>query len=323
MNRPPGIEMAQVASVPADPSAASFLRFPAEIRNDIYRLLYDFSSPIFIYPSGNPWKNVRKKTPIPGISLLSSCRQIHHESASILYSENTFTLKFGSGYRSDYIAPYSSAIAGWFQNIGTQLSRVRNVELEGKSWEEFSQFAPILKILWDTGCTPDISFPTVPIIDDDVPQGIVTYVFSALLHDVLLQKKLRGCLDHVLIMTPFMEIGPGEYRRNPIHLDVNFLYNQKDRRRPPGASCYSICKFTFEYATKTFYGKPGANIHNLNSETWGLIIKYVLFPNGDHALDREAFANMSLACKRSQWICERVSCHEDGTDLGVHLFKRR
>lgn len=68
-------------SKPSIPSKRSFLDLPAEIRNQIYRLAFVSEEKLdFAYPS-----NFSRSS-----SLLQTCRQVHEEGRSILYSENTF-----------------------------------------------------------------------------------------------------------------------------------------------------------------------------------------------------------------------------------------
>ncbi|KAG9947558.1 hypothetical protein KCU85_g5650, partial [Aureobasidium melanogenum] len=68
-------------SKPSTTSKRSFLDLPAEIRNQIYRLAFVSDENLdFAYPN-----NFSRSS-----SLLQTCRQIHEEGRSILYSENTF-----------------------------------------------------------------------------------------------------------------------------------------------------------------------------------------------------------------------------------------
>ncbi|KAH0129849.1 hypothetical protein KCU66_g4026, partial [Aureobasidium melanogenum] len=68
-------------SKPSTTSKRSFLDLPAEIRNQIYRLAFVSDEKLdFAYPD-----NFSRSA-----SLLQTCRQIHEEGRSILYSENTF-----------------------------------------------------------------------------------------------------------------------------------------------------------------------------------------------------------------------------------------
>jgi hypothetical protein len=59
---------------------AGFLDLPGELRNDIYRLTLKYDHAV----NG-------ERTKFPSIALLRTCKKIHEEAASILYSENTFT----------------------------------------------------------------------------------------------------------------------------------------------------------------------------------------------------------------------------------------
>jgi thermostable 8-oxoguanine DNA glycosylase len=68
-------------SKPNTTSKRSFLDLPAEIRNQIYRLALVSEEKLdFAYPS-----NFSRSS-----SLLQTCRQVHEEGRTILYSENTF-----------------------------------------------------------------------------------------------------------------------------------------------------------------------------------------------------------------------------------------
>jgi hypothetical protein len=68
-------------SKPNTTSKRSFLDLPAEIRNQIYRLTFVSQEKLdFAYPD-----NFSRSS-----SLLQTCRQVHEEGRTILYSENTF-----------------------------------------------------------------------------------------------------------------------------------------------------------------------------------------------------------------------------------------
>lgn len=68
-------------SKPETASKRSFLDLPAEIRNQIYRLAFVSKEKLdFAYPD-----NFSRSS-----ALLRTCRQVHEEGRSILYSENTF-----------------------------------------------------------------------------------------------------------------------------------------------------------------------------------------------------------------------------------------
>ncbi|KAI5261834.1 hypothetical protein E4T47_09394 [Aureobasidium subglaciale] len=68
-------------SKPTTTSKRSFLDLPAEIRNQIYQLAFVSEEKLdFAYPN-----NFSRSS-----SLLQTCRQVHEEGRTILYSENTF-----------------------------------------------------------------------------------------------------------------------------------------------------------------------------------------------------------------------------------------
>jgi hypothetical protein len=92
-----------------DPSLTTFLRIPAEIRIDIYRLLLKHSSGInylicsvkqrLVAPrcwcTGNKWPWIRHGL-FPAI--LECCRTMNREGNAVLYGENRFRLGCGCGW---------------------------------------------------------------------------------------------------------------------------------------------------------------------------------------------------------------------------------
>lgn len=71
-------------SRPSDPTKAGFLSLSGELRNKIYRLLFVTEDKVDF---GHP-RNFGRSS-----HFLSTCKQVHDEGRSILYSENTFYLQ--------------------------------------------------------------------------------------------------------------------------------------------------------------------------------------------------------------------------------------
>ncbi|KAF2736160.1 hypothetical protein EJ04DRAFT_575624 [Polyplosphaeria fusca] len=66
----------------ADNSRAGFLDLPAELRNVVYRDLFVFPGYVrLLYLS---------PTKVSALALLRTCKQVHHEAASVLYGTNSF-----------------------------------------------------------------------------------------------------------------------------------------------------------------------------------------------------------------------------------------
>jgi hypothetical protein len=78
------------------PFYPAFLRMPAEIRHEIYRLVLTTSEPIIdpcvCSPAGNIIQSPFRKVPRLGIALLSTCRQIYSENLELgfIYRDNIF-----------------------------------------------------------------------------------------------------------------------------------------------------------------------------------------------------------------------------------------
>lgn len=66
-----------------------FLDLPAELRNKIYRHLSRGPHPYHLHPLVGT-TNLRPLSRVSGITLLSTCKQVHDEASSILYGENGF-----------------------------------------------------------------------------------------------------------------------------------------------------------------------------------------------------------------------------------------
>lgn len=66
-----------------------FLDLPAELCNKVYRHLFHGPHPYRLHPLAGT-TNLRPLSTVSGITLFSTCKQIHDEASSILYGENGF-----------------------------------------------------------------------------------------------------------------------------------------------------------------------------------------------------------------------------------------
>jgi len=119
----------QTLSASAKPGAVSFLSLPGEVRNQVYELLVPTNEEIEItcLASHTPASVVyslrstsllfRKAECVP---LLSSCRQIYHESLSLLLSSNTWVLLRGGNSEA-------TNLVAWMGILGSTATMLRKV----------------------------------------------------------------------------------------------------------------------------------------------------------------------------------------------------
>ena len=144
--------------MPAAPDAPSFLTtFAPEIRNTIYKLLFDKEGTIE-FESCGPWHDTSRlsKTEVASaLPLLQTCRQIYCEAASVLYLDNRFTL---------FPDVPHDAVTKWSIRIGSQLQLLRQVTVgldafDTKNYGSTLHFSvlPILRVIWTTEATLQIT----------------------------------------------------------------------------------------------------------------------------------------------------------------------
>jgi len=114
-------------TAPAPAKRAGFLDLPAELRNEIYREVFVADSRL----------DFAKPTQLSrGAAFLRTCRQVHEEARSILYSENEFffsrrTSRFGSFWQEEWRELGFRAIHQFVKSIGpVNLGLIRNVSLQ-------------------------------------------------------------------------------------------------------------------------------------------------------------------------------------------------
>lgn len=103
----------------------SFLHLPGELRNRIYDHLFVHDECINV-PHADMLD--APKAPIPGINLLSSCREIHSEAAGILYAQNKFTVSGHSLNCSRGL--HISQIGSWLASIGRFAGFVSTISVD-------------------------------------------------------------------------------------------------------------------------------------------------------------------------------------------------
>jgi len=134
---PKRTRIAQASSVSGDPGASSpLLTIAPELRNQIYEyLLVDFC-PITIENAEdrlNKKTRTKKTSDFSGSSaILRTCRQVYHETVSILYSRNAFRFQYHLRFDDDGCAEITSPVevcAGWIDDVGSCLPRLRNITI--------------------------------------------------------------------------------------------------------------------------------------------------------------------------------------------------
>ncbi|KXT13967.1 hypothetical protein AC579_4193 [Pseudocercospora musae] len=99
LSKPDTLAQATLATTLSKTSTyAGFLDLPAELRNDIYRTIFVTTRSVNFAQADNFSRSA---------ALLRTCRQVHEEGRSILYSENTFaierrTQRYGSFWESEW-----------------------------------------------------------------------------------------------------------------------------------------------------------------------------------------------------------------------------
>lgn len=123
--------MSEVPS-PAEPDASvtPFLERPSEIRNFIYKALFEPDEPKVLVLCGQtiPGKTEELRLRIAGIELLYTCRQIYSEAASILYGSSSFVappVSQNASLGRDYLCP----VGAWLARIGDKRGLLKNLEI--------------------------------------------------------------------------------------------------------------------------------------------------------------------------------------------------
>ncbi|KAF2826372.1 hypothetical protein CC86DRAFT_28531 [Ophiobolus disseminans] len=128
-------------SVPADPTAPSFLTISPEIRNVIYDVLFYKPKGIRIAPSSayTPDNIFEDKVLLGYLSkclpILSTCRQIYHEAASTFLSNNTwiisrYTGRDPVGKVDDGTVKQCNGAARWLYGLGTSAIMVKKIVID-------------------------------------------------------------------------------------------------------------------------------------------------------------------------------------------------
>ncbi|KAF2724013.1 hypothetical protein K431DRAFT_282278 [Polychaeton citri CBS 116435] len=113
-------------SGPSTKTCAGFLDLPAELRNDIYRQ---------VFVSNKEFDFAQPTNFTRGAAFLRTCRQVHEEARSILYSENSFFFnrraqRYGSYWQNDWNEIGYRSIRKFLKSIGpTNTALIRNINI--------------------------------------------------------------------------------------------------------------------------------------------------------------------------------------------------
>lgn len=151
---------AQAVAGSPGPRAKSFVDLPPEVRNRVYDSLFRFTEYAIIKPKSYLYCNeeeVRKGSGKPtscaGINLLGTCRAIHQEAASVLYSGNTYYVLVPLSETMLVERWSTNAAETWFSDIGQHYSLLRNVNIDiasvffGSEMNRDQKFLDILPLL--------------------------------------------------------------------------------------------------------------------------------------------------------------------------------
>ncbi|KAF2124431.1 hypothetical protein P153DRAFT_401048 [Dothidotthia symphoricarpi CBS 119687] len=208
-------------SQPIDSAAPSFLTLPAEIRNLVYKQLFEFDGFIDHDCSWNP-EHIMRSTIVPGTAFLSTCHQINFEAAGILYSQNSFRV-----VQSDCLEYPIQTAGDWLKSIGRQAGFVRKflVEIEvdihygmPNGYEVCANVLPILLHLWQhTGLKLELSL-TAPVgishatlRDIEVGTSKLNKVFTCLTYSDVLGISRYKRFPHILSSINIVLNSTGRY----------------------------------------------------------------------------------------------------------------
>ncbi|KAF2820347.1 hypothetical protein CC86DRAFT_459824 [Ophiobolus disseminans] len=190
MTVPASIDAATL-STPADTSQCSFIGLPAEIRNQVYTVLFKFANPVHISVHPHPKAHKRcyrrdvtfslSDTEIPS-NVFLACRTMYHDATSIFYKNKVFVLDLESmfGIRSPKCPV--EVLDAFFAAIGSQGSALRKLVLGidflwcardhrvrhfwdhkysdkmvfGKEYHAV-EITPLLRVIWNNNITADVT----------------------------------------------------------------------------------------------------------------------------------------------------------------------
>ena len=197
-------------SKPLDPNRHSLVKLPAEIRNQIFGYLVEYSEPIVIEFNLYPVRHFHFGAGF-GMprNLFLACRTTYLDAASSFYANNTFVIEpsnpRGPLDIEDLLHLYDEWLkklgshATWHRKFSIDLSKCLTLvgrrgfgDYERPHPESFN-IGPLLQFLWDCNLTVDITF-----INDLSASGItcntstITAVIRSLLEGQLMLKASRS-----------------------------------------------------------------------------------------------------------------------------------
>ena len=171
-------QIAQVYSQTSNPTAASLLSIPAELRNEIYKYVLVDDEPIVLVDKAGD--SVIKASSFAGnSSILQTCRQIYHEAIGVLYGQNVFQFNYkvlsDCWDRHTIIVNPIETCHKWTQDIGSSLSKLHTIAInlatpdipadsrDDSPWDDFDSYSrrymkilPLLDVFWG-GVACDLS----------------------------------------------------------------------------------------------------------------------------------------------------------------------
>ncbi|KAE8836358.1 hypothetical protein PTNB73_04320 [Pyrenophora teres f. teres] len=217
------------SSKPRDPNAHSFLTLPAELRNRIYDLLFDFKVPMRVIFSQTCKAEVeiahlRSETGA-AVALFSTCKTILQEATPILYMRNNFILSQEGAPRlridsKDKVIGARGPFQTWINTLGSHAKLLRHVTLDvyatcydgnyfyPHSLEQINETGAldvleVLQVLWSADLGLQMSFIVATSLypdfnwDRNYNVAAMTRNFRALQNDELNLKRYLPFLDAV------------------------------------------------------------------------------------------------------------------------------
>lgn len=184
--------------LPAARLPAPFLKWPPEIRNEVYGTLFECNSRMLLFENHH-WP---RATPISShpkfdIQFLRVCRQITEEATGVLYSRNKFLVPDYASNAQNLM----TLMVQWLERIGKQRGLIRHVLLDLKHfnglWHGNIDICPLMRQIWHPSAVnavfrfllsniqlssaryPDTSIQPVSYQDAPELNRLITYLSSS------------------------------------------------------------------------------------------------------------------------------------------------
>jgi len=208
-------------SKPIDPSRHSLVKLPAEIRNQIYGHLSQYSEPIIIDLDLSPARDVYRFYLGAGFEmhkgLFFACRTTYLEAASLFYANNTFVIVPANLKNRGTIEYLLGVYTGWLRKLGSQvywhhkfsidlsqgvLDRRISFRLYNQQRPEAFNIGHLLHFLWEYNLKIDITFTNTVSANDQrstFNPTTITAITKSILEGRLMLKASRRHIASVAI----------------------------------------------------------------------------------------------------------------------------